>query len=172
MKRNDSPLTALKPLAEAPTQAYLSDRLQVADVLLWILEQTGPAAVRLSSFSISEEFLRRMFFIRRDGLVTSLQIILDFKATNKTLKLWPFIAQTVEHCYLAANHSKLLLVEGGEHKVAVVMSQNLTRGNRYECGFISSDPAVFDGLSKQFDYITSRQSLPFDDLYRQTVAVN
>lgn len=159
----------LLPLCANGYQAYLSNALQVADVLKWVLSQTGPADVRMTSFSISEEFLRRIFFIEKEGLVRSLDIVLDFKATNKTLKLWPFIAQTVENCYLADNHSKILLVSNELWKVAVVMSQNLTRGNRYESGFITTDAAVFDNLHQQLDYVITRQSVPFHDIFSRTV---
>jgi hypothetical protein len=48
----------VKPLAESPSQAYLSNAVQVADLLEWILEQVGSAKVWQTSFSISEEFLR------------------------------------------------------------------------------------------------------------------
>lgn len=143
MKHNDIISSVLKPLDVSANQAYLSDKLQVADVLAWILSQSGPAHVCISSFSISEEFLRRLFFIEKDGLIQSLDLVLDFKATNKTLILWPFIAQTVRHCYLAENHSKILLVYNDSISVSMVMSQNLTRGNRLESAFISTDPAVF-----------------------------
>jgi hypothetical protein len=159
----------LLPLCANGYQAYLSNALQVADVLKWVLSQTGAADVRMTSFSISEEFLRRIFFIEKEGLVRSLDIVLDFKATNKTLKLWPFIAQTVENCYLADNHSKILLVSNELWKVAVVMSQNLTRGNRYESGFITTDAAVFDNLHQQLDYVITRQSVPFHDIFSRTV---
>lgn len=167
---NQSSITdILLPLCANGYQAYLSNALQVADVLKWVLSQTGPADVRMTSFSISEEFLRRIFFIEKEGLVRSLDIVLDFKATNKTLKLWPFIAQTVENCYLADNHSKILLVSNELWKVAVVMSQNLTRGNRYESGFITTDAAVFDNLHQQLDYVITRQSVPFHDIFSRTV---
>lgn len=125
--------------------------------------------MRVSSFSISEEFLRRLFFIEKEGVIRSLDIILDFKATNKTLLLWPFIAQTVDNCYLADNHSKVLLVSGDTLKVAVVMSQNLTRGNRYESGFISTLPEVFNALAAQFDDIIKKQSVPFHEVFARTV---
>lgn len=81
--------SVLSPLSSTPCQTWLSDRLQVADILRWILGQTGPARLQISSFSISEEFLRRLFFIRKEKLILSLDIVLDFKATNKTLLLWP-----------------------------------------------------------------------------------
>lgn len=172
MKRTESITDILHPLADTPTQAYLSNALQVADVLRWILGQTGPADVQMTSFSISEEFLRRIFFIEKEGLVRKLDIVLDFKATNKTLILWPFIAQTVENCYLADNHSKLLLVSNEQWKVAVIMSQNLTRGNRYESGSITTDTAVFDSLHSQLEYLITRQSVPFHEVFARTVASN
>ncbi|WP_290393369.1 MULTISPECIES: hypothetical protein [Muribaculaceae] len=172
MKRSASITDILKPLTNKPFQAYLSNVLQVADVLKWILDQTGPADVQMTSFSISEEFLRRIFFIKKENLVRSLDIVLDFKATNKTLILWPFIAQTVKNCYLADNHSKLLLVSNEKWKVAVVMSQNLTRGNRYESGSISTDRAVFDSLHNQLEYVITRQSVPFHEVFGRTIANN
>ncbi|MEE0977825.1 MAG: C4-dicarboxylate ABC transporter [Muribaculaceae bacterium] len=172
MKRNAGIAKILHPLAETPCQAYLSNSLQVADVLKWILEQTGPADVQMTSFSISEEFLRRIFFIEKENLVRRLDIVLDFKATNKTLILWPFIAQTVRNCYLADNHSKLLLVSNDQWKVAVVMSQNLTRGNRYESGSITTDSAVFDALHEQLQYVITHQSVPFHEIFTSRVAIH
>ncbi len=169
MNHSELATSALRPLAGNPNQAYLSNMLQVADVLQWILNQTGPAAVQMTSFSISEEFLRRIFFIEKAGLISSLDIVLDFKATNKTLILWPFIAHTVENCYLASNHSKILLVFNDRWSVSVVMSQNLTRGNRFESGFISTDRTVFDGLHQQVNYVITRQSVPFHEVFARTV---
>lgn len=169
INRRESIADILSPLSGKGCQAYLSNALQVADILRWTLSQTGPADIRMTSFSISEEFLRRIFFIEKEGLVRSLDIVLDFKATNKTLKLWPFITQTIGRCHLADNHSKILLVSNEQWKVAVVMSQNLTRGNRYESGFITTDTAVFDSLYQQLDYVITRQSVPFHDIFSQTV---
>lgn len=172
MKHSELITSVLRPLADKPNQAYLSNILQVADVLQWILDQTGQAYVQMTSFSISEEFLRRIFFIEKAKLISSLDIVLDFKATNKTLILWPFIAQTVENCYLASNHSKILLVFNDKWTVSVVMSQNLTRGNRFESGFISTDKTVFDGLHQQVDYVITRQSVPFHEVFARTVGEN
>lgn len=163
---------SLRPLAEAPVQAWLNDRFQVADILRSVLMETGPADVRISSFSISEEFLRRLLFIRREGLIRSLEIVLDFKATHKTLKLWPFIAQTVDSCYLADNHSKIILVRNGRMKVAVITSQNLTRGNRNESGIVTTNPAVVDGLDARFSDLVNNKSVLFHDVYSRTIGEN
>lgn len=65
MKRTSSVGDVLKPLSEQPTQAYLTNALQVADVLDWILNQVGESEVWQTTFSISEEFLRRLYFLRK-----------------------------------------------------------------------------------------------------------
>lgn len=62
MKRTADISQILKPLANNPFQAYLSNAIQVADILEWILSQVGIAEVWQTSFSISEEFLRRLYF--------------------------------------------------------------------------------------------------------------
>lgn len=172
MKRASAIADILRPLDTTPTQAYLNNTLQVTDILAWILEQTGTADVQMTSFSISEEFLRRIFFIERQGLLRTLEIVLDFKATNKTLILWPFIEQTIRNCYLADNHSKIMLVSNNTSQVAVVMSQNLTRGNRYESGIITTAPSVFNSLHAQLQHLITHQSVPFHDVFRERTGVH
>ena len=150
MKRSASISDYLKPLSDVPNQAYLTNALQVADVLEWILQQVGKSKVWQTSFSISEEFLRRLFFIEKGGKVLEFNLVLDHKATNKTLKLWSFICQVMKRTYLADNHSKILLVESeAGDTISVVTSQNLTRGNRHESTFISTDKAIFAALHGQ-----------------------
>lgn len=170
MKRNTSIDSVLKPLRDKPYQAYLSNSVQVADVLDWILEQVGEAEVWQTSFSISEEFLRRLFFIEKSGRVKAFHLVLDHKATNKTLKLWAFISQVIERTYLADNHSKILLVKStAGDTVCVVTSQNLTRGNRSESAFITTDKEIFATLYSQVDDLISNHSVPLNDLFSQRI---
>ena len=95
MKRTTNLSEIHRPLADNPFQAYLSNAVQIADILEWILEQVGTAEIWQTSFSISEECLRRLFFITKDKRVSRINLVLDHKATNKTLKLWAFIAQVI-----------------------------------------------------------------------------
>ena len=173
MKRTASISDYLNPLADMPNQAYLTNALQVADVLEWILEQVGKARVWQTSFSISEEFLRRLFFIEKKGNVTEFNLVLDHKATNKTLKLWAFISQVMKRTYLADNHSKILLVlsEAGD-TISVVTSQNLTRGNRHESTFISTDKAIFNTLHSAVEDLIRNHSVPLNDLFEQRLLEN
>lgn len=170
MKRTATIADYLKPLSECASQAYLSNAIQVADLLEWILEQVGTAKVWQTSFSISEEFLRRLFFIEKSGRVSEFNLVLDHKATNKTLKLWSFITQVIERTYLTDNHSKILLVlaDTGE-TVSVITSQNLTRGNRHESAFVSTDKAIFDTLHEQVTDLIRNHSVPLHELFEQRI---
>ena len=173
MKRTSDINQILRPLSEAPFQAYLSNAVQVADILEWILGQVGVAEVWQTSFSISEEFLRRLFFITKDKMVSRINLVLDHKATNKTLKLWAFITQVIERAYLADNHSKILLVrsDAGD-TVSVITSQNLTRGNRHESAFISTDPGIFNKLHEQVEDLITNHSIPLHDLFRERITAD
>ena len=173
MKRSASISDYLKPLSDVPNQAYLTNALQVADVLEWILSQVGKSKVWQTSFSISEEFLRRLFFIEKGGKVLEFNLVLDHKATNKTLKLWSFICQVMKRTYLADNHSKILLVESeAGDTISVVTSQNLTRGNRHESTFISTDKAIFAALHGQVTDLIQNHSVPLNDLFAQRLTQN
>lgn len=170
MKRTADIDQILCPLKETPFQAYLSNAVQVADILEWILSQVGIAEVWQTSFSISEEFLRRLFFICKANKVSRINLVLDHKATNKTLKLWAFITQVIERTYLADNHSKILLVKGENGAtVSVITSQNLTRGNRHESAFISTSPEIFANLYDQVNDLITNHSVPLHDLFRERI---
>jgi len=105
--------------------------------------------------------------------VSRINLVLDHKATNKTLKLWAFIAQVIERTYLADNHSKILLVrsENGD-TVSVITSQNLTRSNRHESAFISTSPEIFANLYDQVNDLITNHSVPFHDLFRERLAAD
>ena len=160
----------LRPLGSKESQVLLTNSLQVADVLDWILRQTGPADVFQTTFSVSEEFLRRLYHFRKDGLVRSASLLIDHKASNKTVKLWIFISQVYEQTFMSDNHSKILLVQGlNGHRVSVITSQNLTRGNRFESTLITTDPEIFQDLKQEFDYISQYHSAPIDELLGRNI---
>ena len=172
MRRDTNIDNWLKPLASCPNQAYLTNALQVADVLDWILDQLGVSTVWQTSFSISEEFLRRLYFIEKSQRVKEFNLVLDHKATNKTLKLWAFIDQVIERTYLADNHKILLVQSLSGDCVSVVTSQNLTRGNRAESAFISTDKEIFATLKQQIDDLITNHSVPLNDLFRQRITAD
>lgn len=170
MKRTANIENYLKPLHDHPLQSYLTNELQVADVLEWVLEQVGEAEVWQTSFSISEEFLRRLYFLQKKHPVKAFHLVLDHKATNKTLKLWVFIDQVIEDTFLADNHSKVLLIRAESGVcVSIITSQNLTRGNRNESALVTTDQGVFDTLRASMEDLIKNHSVPISDLLKAKI---
>ena len=155
----------LKPLSTTPIQAYLDNRLQLFDVLEYILKETGPAAVSISTFSTSEEFLRRLYKMKEKGLIHNAVLLGDLKAAKKTVNLYSFMRTIFDKVYLSENHSKVLLIENSNWMVSVVTSQNQTRGNRTECSMICTQPDIFLTLQEQFNEIINARSIYLDELF-------
>ena len=170
MKRGVKLDDYLKPLAQHPLQCYLTNVLQVADVIEWVLSQFGKSTIWQTSFSISEEFLRRLYFIEKSGRVNKIHLILDFKATNKTLRLWSFLTQVIEHTYLADNHSKVILIQSDSGQVAsIITSQNLTRGNRLESAVVTTSPEVFTTFLADVQDVIENHSVPLSELFQSKI---
>ena len=168
MKRTTTISDIFKPLKDVPLQSALSNAVQIADILEWVLEQVGTSEVWQTSFSISEEFLRRLYFITRNGSASAIHLVLDFKATNKTLSLWTFIEQVISTTNLADNHSKVLLIQSQRgDKISIITSQNLTRGNRNESYIITTDSAIFDKFKSEILWLIDNRSVPLSDILNQ-----
>ena len=170
MKRSANIDDIFHPLSSTITQSALTNTIQIADILEWVLKQVGRSEVWQTSFSISEEFLRRLYFITRDGSASAIHLVLDFKATNKTLSLWTFIEQVISTTHLADNHSKVLLIrsENGD-KITILTSQNLTRGNRMESAIVTTDPQVFQTFLSDMEDLIQNHSVPLSELFKEKI---
>lgn len=162
MKQNKA-LAELKPLESAATQPYFSKSIQLADIIQWIIDQIGRSSIRISTFSTSEEFLRRLYKLRQGGLIGDCELFCDLRAARKTIALKHFMQATFDRVHLCENHSKVVLLCADSCSVAVVTSQNQTRGDRYEAGIITTDQSTCAYLSAAFVEM-SQNSIPINEL--------
>lgn len=131
-------------------------------LLGWLLPQTGPADVWVSSYSTSEPFLNGFYLLRQKGLIRHSAILLDQRAARKTLQLERLLDAALDHVFLGQNHSKLLLLRSKGMAVAVITSQNQTYGARAESTIITTNPQVFEVLMQQFVDICSNGAVELD----------
>ena len=159
--------TVLKPLSEEPQQVYLGIGVHTLGLLGWILEQTGPANVIVTTFSTSEEFLSGFLNLRKKGLIKKATMVADLKASKKTVKLDTLMTQCFDEVYLASNHSKIILVNGDKDTVSVVSSQNNTYGGRAEGTYITTDSKIFSDLG-ELTWKLIDQSVKIDGVHART----
>ena len=156
-------LEQLEPLEHRALQPYFSNRIQLAEVMEWVLSQIGPADIIISTFSTSEEFLRRLARLKYRGDVRNCSLFRDLRAARKTAVLYHFIKSVFDGVFLCENHSKVVLMQNDIHQVAIITSQNQTRGDRYEAGVITSDSHTFYNLLLGFDSLRDN-SLSLDEV--------
>lgn len=159
----------LKPLSTTPLQAYVDNRIQLYDVIEKILKETGPAEIYISTFSTSEEFLRRIYKFRSANLITKAIMLTDLKASKKTMNLYRFVSMVFDQVYLGENHSKVILIHNDQWDVSVCTSQNQTRGNRVESGMISTDKGIYYSLFVSLSQIIQTNTIQLDGLFKRTV---
>lgn len=124
---------------------------QLYHVLEDLLLQTGKADVFISSFTVAEEFIRKLNQLKKQDLIQDLRLLIDNRSAKKTLHLSYFLLNVADEVYLANNHSKIILISNEKYKVSIVTSQNQTRGNRYEAGLISTIKETYDFFDKALE---------------------
>lgn len=158
----------LESFDKYPVQAWIRKDLQATDVLSEILRDRPGASVRISTFSVAEESLRRLFGIRRKYNVAEMRVIIDRKATIKTHSLAQLIYNIFDSAVLSDIHAKVMIVswpDGLCKSVVVVTSQNLTRGNRFESSVLIAGLPQVSQLTESFDRIESHHSIPVKDMF-------
>lgn len=137
-------------LAE-PTVFYWSNAWSMHELILFLLTQSGPSQLSLSSFSISEEAVRALATAKDMGLITKLTVLFDYTTKKHKPDFVNFINNVADEVRTCANHSKGVLIEGNM-KIAVLSSQNLNRNHRLECGAITANHWTFEHLQKTFQF--------------------
>lgn len=144
----------IKPVRECPLQAFVTDKFQLFDTIETVLKEVGPCQMIITSFSMSEEFIRKIYRFKEAGRIQGVTVIIDHKASAKVSKLLNFAGNVFDAVYLGRNHSKVVLLWNTHSQIAIITSQNLTRGNRQESTVITTDLQVYLDLAQDVAAIT------------------
>ncbi|MDR2085878.1 MAG: hypothetical protein LBP72_01765 [Dysgonamonadaceae bacterium] len=138
---------SIKPVSEHPVQAFYTDKFQLFDAMEVLLNQLSGKCnvIYITSFSISEEFIRKIWKFRQEMDIGKIVVILDGKAAVKISKLLHFASNVFDEVYLTNNHGKVILFDCAI-PVAICTSQNQTRGNRKESTIITTDAGCYQSF--------------------------
>ncbi len=172
MSRGKSPSEFLQPLATHPLQSHLGRGLHTLGMLGWILEQTGPADVYVSTFSTSDAFLSGFYGLKRKGHIFKSVLLADLKASRKTFRLYKEMQECFDAVYLAQNHSKVVLVQNDRWTVTVISSQNQTYGDRAECTLVTTSQEIFYQQYCGFRELVDNNSIQLNGLFQRLTERN
>ena len=107
------------------------------ELLLEILNITGPAVVHLSSYAMSETPARILAQLKSAGMMTKLFCVLDNRIDVRTAGSFQLMKSIADKLVLVDTHAKVTSVVNDKWKIAVVGSANYTENKRYESGVIT-----------------------------------
>lgn len=114
------------------------------EVLNFILAQSGPADVFLTTWKINDLSANNIFNLIKAGVILNLFTVLEKRIpiTSPTAK--DTIVTNATNHLIADNHSKVIVVINDEWKVSVNGSANMTINPRIEAGVLSTVESVAD----------------------------
>ena len=121
--------------------------------MLYLLKQTCPAHIFISSYSISEESLSTLLRYRDKGNILSIHFLIDNRVRSISPKPFDFLVTSFSDCCrCCALHAKVALVYNDSFRLSVVGSQNATHNPKLERGIIHTNRDVFDFDLKMLSY--------------------
>lgn len=123
---------------------YSRGAFNLVQLVLYLLKQTGPAHVFLSSYSIAEDSLATLKRREEAGDILSIRFLIDNRVRTISPKPFDYLATAFEGKYrCCALHAKVALIWNREWQVSVITSMNATHNPKLERGVIYTSQEVF-----------------------------
>lgn len=151
MKDCSNKFSGLKPIEKETIFPFASEgTFSMHELLEFLLQKTGPANVRIMSFSITEVAIRFFLNLMENGSIQKLECIFDLTVKRHRLGLLFFMNNVVSALSLTKNHSKLILIQNSKWMISVVGSANFNVNDKIEAGVISTQPEFFRFYDERF----------------------
>lgn len=118
-------------------------RWSMHDLIFYVLKQTGPAHIKMASWSICEPAVRNFVSKVESGEILSCEFLLDPRVKVRNPKPLQMVQMNFVHRF-AACHAKVTTIENDNWKISIVASANLTNNPRIERGVIFPFKDVFE----------------------------
>lgn len=121
------------------------------DMLLGLLNITGPAHVLISTYAMSETPARILAQLKDAEMIQSLRVLLDNRVDTRSAGSFQLMMNMSDELALTETHAKVTVIENKDWSIAVIGSANYTENKRLECGVITTIEAA---VTMQHNWIT------------------
>lgn len=111
-------------------------------LLMAILDKTGPAAVYMSTYAMNETAARIVAQLREENVITSLYCLLDDRVDVRSAGSLQLIQSVADKYALVHTHAKVTAIINDAWHIAVIGSANYTENKRYEAGVLICDKGI------------------------------
>ena len=153
---SDRSLTAAIGLLETGKEHHYYSRgnFNLVRLICFLLKQTGPAHVMLTSYSFSRESIEMLQNRVQKQAILSFKVLLDNRVRVMSPLPFQMIAASFDYRCISV-HAKIALIWNDDWKITIITSQNATDNPKLERGTIFTDSEIFDfdfkNLSDEFE---------------------
>lgn len=159
MSNNDNITSALRPVGDG-SYFFVSNQFSLHNLFSFMINKTGPAFVRISTFSLCESAINNFIRHAAAGEITGSAVLLDISLTKRNIDKLLFVNNVLSDVRLIDNHSKLIICQPSEGSGLIYIgSSNFNDNRKYESGFLTNEPEVIRVAISAFDDLFTH-SLP------------
>lgn len=114
------------------------------EMLLALLEKTGPADVWMSTYAMNETAARVISQLKDENVIEHLYCLLDDRVDVRSAGSLQLIRAMTDKCTLLHTHAKVTAIRNSKFKISVIGSANYTENKRFEAGIVVCDDKVTD----------------------------
>jgi hypothetical protein len=156
----------INQVGQSETLCWISNgTMSMHHIIEGLVSTCAPASVYFTTWAISEDAARALFFLKQSNRVTEIKAIIDHRVLSGHGDVYNFILAFFDHLQLEPCHAKMVLISSGEISYAVYSSANLTTNNRIEntivCRAADNCAALRQWFETKF-YETHRRSAEHD----------
>lgn len=111
-------------------------------MLLALLNLSGPADVYISSYAMGETPARVIAQLVESGVILSLNCVLDNRIEVRTAGSLQLIRSICTNYALIDTHAKVTIIQNADWNLCVIGSANYTENKRFEAGTLCNDHAA------------------------------
>lgn len=112
-------------------------------LVFWVLEQTGPADIIMSTYSISPKTITGVLNRREKGLIRDIRFIVDNRVRSLSPNAFDMMVRNFDYRCISI-HAKVACIYNDNWNITIVSSQNATDNPKMERGTIYTTKEVFD----------------------------
>lgn len=112
-------------------------------LVFWIVEQTGPADVIMSTYSISPKTIQGVLNRRERGQIRNIRFIVDNRVRSLSPKPFDMLVKNFDYRCISI-HAKVACISNDKWNITIVSSQNATDNPKMERGTIFTGIDVFN----------------------------
>jgi hypothetical protein len=139
-------------LDRTATVPYYSEaEFSMHDLLESLIELTGTASVKVTSFSITEASIRAFHRLSEERKITDLKCIFDLSVRMHRIGLLFFALNVTTAIALTKIHAKIILVKNEKWELTVISSANFNVNDKIEAGIVTGCSDIYQFYAQKFE---------------------